>query len=148
VRAGLCLFLALAWSWLLWQASAPEMNPTLPADYLDRMRTDYPEAYRSEVLGEFRAGLTTLLDPDVSELLRELRGLERHRGPSGRDRVDHRPGQHDDLANAAAGALVLAAAVGTAVPVEYGERGGIPEEEIAGNWLDMDDKIREFLAGW
>jgi hypothetical protein len=62
--------------------------------------------------------------------------------------VDHRPGQHDDLANAAAGALVLAAAVGTAVPVEYGERGGIPEEEIAGNWLDMDDKIREFLAGW
>ena len=28
----------------------------------------------------------------------------------GRDLVDHPPGQHDDLANAAAGALVLAAA--------------------------------------
>jgi hypothetical protein len=223
---------------LVWQASAPQMNPTLPADYLARMETDDPEAYRSEVLGEFRAGVSTLLDPDslaavvasgirerapepgrryeafcdpasgsgkdaftlalaheqdgrqaldlvrawqpsfnpsgviaeaaelvkqyglrdvsgdryapgfVSEgfrahgvtyhaserdrsalflelvglvnssrvlllddpeLLRELRCLERRRGPSGRDRVDHRPGAHDDRANAAAGALVVAA---------------------------------------
>jgi len=223
---------------LIWQASAPAMNPTLPPDYLARMERDDPEAYRSEVLGEFRPGTTTLFDPDalspcvatgvrevspqpatpyhsfidaasgsgkdaftaaiahrdgervvldavrawappfnpsgviaeaavllkfyglrettgdryapgfVSEgfrshgiryqpserdrsalyldllpsvnagavvllddaaLLRELRGLERRRGTSGRDRVDHRPGSHDDRANAAAGALVLAA---------------------------------------
>jgi hypothetical protein len=46
---------------------------------------------------------------DLSDLLRELRGLERRRGTAGRDRVDHAPGQHDDRANAAAGALVLAA---------------------------------------
>jgi hypothetical protein len=52
------------------------------------------------------ARLAVLLDHP--ECLRELRGLERHRGASGRDRVDHRPGAHDDLANAAAGALVLA----------------------------------------
>jgi hypothetical protein len=45
---------------------------------------------------------------DHAECLREFRGLERHRGPSGRDRVDHRRGAHDDLANAVAGALVLA----------------------------------------
>jgi len=216
---------------LVWQADAPTMNPTLPADYLARMREDDPEAYRSEVLGEFRAGLSTLLDPeaigacvvpgrrelppvadlsysafvdpsggradaftlaighrdgeravvdalrawrppfnpagvvaeaaellrhyrvvsvtgdryagewpreqfrahgigydtaaaaksdlylglvahvngervelpDDPELLRELRGLERRRGPSGKDRVDHRPGAHDDRANAVAG---------------------------------------------
>jgi hypothetical protein len=223
---------------LVWQASAPDMNPTLPADYIERMREEDPEAYRSEVLGEFRTGVSTLLDPDalqaciaagvrelpfvhghdyvafadaasgsgkdsfalgiahkdgersildvcrtwappfnpsgviaecaallrryrlrrvtsdryapgfVSEqfrlhgidhdfsdrdrsaiylellpmvnagsvlllddpaLIRELRGLERRRGASGRDRVDHRPGSHDDRANAAAGALVLAA---------------------------------------
>ena len=221
---------------LVWQASAPEMNPTLPADYLARMAQDDPEAYRSEVLGEFRAGVATFLDPDaiaacvpedvrerrpvagvtyqafadpsggrqdaftvavahrdgeriildcvrawrppfnpsgvvaeaaellrtylvrevtgdrfsgewvaeafrecgitytvadgdrsaiylellplvnasravllnVPDLLRELHGLERRRGPSGRDRVDHRRGSHDDLANSAAGALVLA----------------------------------------
>jgi Terminase large subunit, T4likevirus-type, N-terminal len=225
-------------STLVWQASAPDMNPTLPADYLERMREDDPEAYRSEVLGEFRAGVSTFLNPealadcvakgrrenppsdgvaycmyadpasgsgkdafaaaaahrdgsrivldvvrawrppfnpsgaiaevaelakrygcytikgdryapgfvvegcaaqgieyqfseldrsrlyleflphvnagavelpDDPNLLRELRGLERRRGASGRDRVDHRPGNHDDLANAAAGAVVLAA---------------------------------------
>jgi hypothetical protein len=219
---------------LVWQGSAPEMNPTLPRDYLERMAEDDPEAYRAEVLGEFRAGVATLFDPerldavvvrgvrerppragaryvgfadpsggradkftvaiahaegdtavldavrawappfnpsgviaeaaallrsyaitqiqgdrysgefvaegfrgqgiryepspldrsaiylellprvnagavellDLSELLRELRGLERRRGASGRDRVDHMPGAHDDLANAAAGALL------------------------------------------
>lgn len=226
---------------LVWVASAPEMNPTLPADYLARMEAEDPEAYRSEVLGEFRAGVSSLLDPDAldacveagvrerapvlnppsghryvsfvdaasgsgkdafaaavahrdgergvldavrawrppfnpsgaiaecadllrayglretcgdryapgfvaegfracgikyvfserdrsaiylellpavnagavvlldaPDLLRELRGLERRRGASGRDRVDHRPGSHDDRANAAAGALVAA----------------------------------------
>lgn len=44
------------------RASAPEMNGTLPADYLERMAEDDPEAYRSEVLGEFRAGLSALLE--------------------------------------------------------------------------------------
>jgi hypothetical protein len=221
---------------LVWQASAPEMNPTLPADYLRRMADDDPEAYRAEVLGEFRAGVSTLFDPealepviargvrerppvpdaryvgfvdpsggradrftlaiahakrdtavldvvrawsppfnpsgviaeaaavlrtyrittvrgdrysgefvtegfreqgiryepapldrsqlylellprvnaatvqllDLPELLRELRGLERRRGASGRDRVDHVPGAHDDIANAVAGAVLAA----------------------------------------
>lgn len=232
---------------LVWQATAPEMNPLLPADYLDRMRDDDPEAYRSEVLGEFRAGLATLFDPealdacvmsgrrelppaagisyrafadpsggradtftlavghrageraivdamrawkppfnpaaavaeaaatlkaygvsrvsgdryagewpreafraagieydvasedrsalylgllpvvnagavellDLPDAMRELRGLERRRGTAGRDRVDHRPGAHDDRANAIAGLVSLlrpatAAAVGVA----------------------------------
>ena len=31
------------------------MNPTLRPDYLARMQETDPEAYRSEVLGEFRA---------------------------------------------------------------------------------------------
>jgi hypothetical protein len=231
---------------LIWQASAPEMNPTLPADYLERMAADDPDAYRSEVLGEFRAGVSTFLDPeaiaacvaanvrerqarpgvryvafadpsggrrdaftlaiahvdgdaavldvvrawsppfnptgvvseaadllrayrvstvqgdrysaefvaeafrahgvryqpserdrstlylellpainaghivllDVPELLRELRGLERRRGSRGRDRVDHGPGQHDDRANAAAGALIAALVVGRGISPE------------------------------
>src|SRR5581483_6486506 len=219
---------------LVWQATAPDMNPLLPADYLERMRADDPEAYRSEVLGEFRSGVATFFEPDALEacvvperrelppvdgvhyrafvdpsggtrdaftaaighrdgervvvdavrawkppfnpsgvveeiaallksyrlsgvtgdryagewpreafrhhgiryelasldrsalyleflpvvnagnvelpddtkLLRELRGLERRRGTAGRDRVDHRPGQHDDRANAVAGVVV------------------------------------------
>ncbi|MEI8084543.1 MAG: hypothetical protein WCI74_22115, partial [Actinomycetes bacterium] len=222
---------------LVWVGSAQDMNPTLPADYLARMQQDDPEAYHSEVLGEFRAGLSTFFSPealadcvatgvheqvhvadrmyvsfddpasgsgrdawtkaiahrngdrveldlirtwqppfnpsnviaesaalsknygiqhtsgdryapgfvssgfqafgvtyrptdqdrsaiylellplvnsgrvlllDDADLLRELRGLERRRGNGGRDRVDHRPGSHDDRANAAAGALVEA----------------------------------------
>ena len=50
---------------LVWQATAPTMHVGLPADYLARMEADDPEAYRSEVLGEFRAGLATLLDPEA-----------------------------------------------------------------------------------
>jgi hypothetical protein len=46
---------------------------------------------------------------DDPESLRELRGLERKRGSTGRDRVDHRPGAHDDRANAIAGVLTLVA---------------------------------------
>jgi hypothetical protein len=223
---------------LVWQASASEMNPTLPADYLDRMKEEDPEAYRSEVLGEFREGVASFIEEEALEacvahgrprelppaagisyqafvdpsggskdaftvsvghkdgecvvvdlvrgwkppfnptgvveeitalikgygisqvtgdryagewpreafrscgiayklseldrsrlylemlpqlnrgaielphdkaLLRELRGLERRRGPSGRDRVDHPPGSHDDLANAVAGCSYLCA---------------------------------------
>jgi hypothetical protein len=51
---------------LVWQASAADMNP-LPPDYSPRMREDDPEAYRSEVLGEFRSGVATFLDPDALE---------------------------------------------------------------------------------
>jgi hypothetical protein len=56
-------------STLIWKASAPKMNPTLPLDYLARMEQDDPEAYRLEVLGEFRAGLSTLLDPEAIGLV-------------------------------------------------------------------------------
>lgn len=220
---------------LIWKASAPAMNPLLPADYLERMKADDPEAYEAEVEGNFRAGVSTFLDPaaladvvdagirerapqrgvqyvayvdaasgsgkdsfavgiahkdgeravldvvrhwtppfnpsgviseasdlfrrfrirmaegdkyapgfvaegfrvhgityrpaplntsavymeflplvnagacsllDNARLLKELRGLERIRGQAGRDRVDHRRGEHDDTAVAAAGAVV------------------------------------------
>ncbi len=45
---------------LVWQATAPAMNPTLPADYLSRMEADDPEAYRSEVLGRVPRGRSEL----------------------------------------------------------------------------------------
>jgi hypothetical protein len=41
-------------------------------------------------------------------LVSQLSGLERRVGRSGKDSIDHRPGSHDDLANAAAGACVQA----------------------------------------
>lgn len=250
---------------LVWQASAPAMNPTLPVDYLARMAQDDPEAYRSEVLGEFRQGVSTFLDPDVIaasvdtgvrerppmpgtsyvafddpasgsggdawtkaiahreadrvvldvlrawvppfnpsgviaesaalskayglhgttgdryapgfvlegfrahgltyapstrdrstlylealpvlnagrirlldslDLLRELRGLERRRGSAGRDRIDHGPGQHDDRANAVAGALVLAAGRDAAKAAEFTRMClSIGDDEPRAAWL-------------
>jgi hypothetical protein len=62
-----------------------------------------------ELLPLVNSSTVRLLDQPA--LLRELHGLERRRGASGRDRIDHRPHAHDDQAIAAAGALVAAAQV-------------------------------------
>lgn len=263
---------------LVWQASAATMNPTLSADYLSRMERDDPEAHRSEVLGEFRAGIAQFLDPDaiaacvepgvrerepvagvsyfafadaasgsgkdsfacaiahrdgaravldavrawappfnpsgvcaeaadlarrygcrrvfgdryapgfVAEafrragveygaaprstsdgylellphvnagavlllddpaLLRELRGLERRRGAAGRDRVDHRPGAHDDRACAAAGALVLASARRRESLLVWGSDGRESREQTLARRQRRDDEaksLREHAA--
>jgi hypothetical protein len=45
---------------------------------------------------------------DHPRLLAQLAGLERRTARGGRDSIDHAPGGHDDVANAAAGALLLA----------------------------------------
>ena len=45
---------------------------------------------------------------DNAKLVAQLVSLERRVGRGGRDAIDHPPGAHDDLANAMAGALVLA----------------------------------------
>lgn len=46
---------------------------------------------------------------DVPRLAQQLCGLERRTARGGRDSIDHAPGAHDDLANAAMGALLLKA---------------------------------------
>jgi hypothetical protein len=64
------------------------------------------DLYR-EVLVLFNNGVVDLLDHP--RLLRQLSSLERRTGSSGRDIIDHSTGAHDDVANAACGALLLAA---------------------------------------
>ena len=59
-----------------------------------------------ELLTLVNTGGCRLLDHPT--LLRELRALERRPGNQGHDRVDHPRGGHDDYANSAAGALVIA----------------------------------------
>ena len=44
---------------------------------------------------------------DSKRLIAQLTGLERRAGRSGRDTIDHSPHAHDDVINAAAGALLL-----------------------------------------
>ena len=61
-------------------------------------------------------GRVELLDHKV--MIAELRGLERRTRSGGKDIVDHGRGAHDDAANSAAGACVLAAEGGARGPLE------------------------------
>ena len=54
---------------------------------------------------------------DNPRLVSQLCGLERRTARSGKDSIDHAPGQHDDIANAVAGACVLVGAGVTSLNV-------------------------------
>ncbi|WP_429912888.1 hypothetical protein [Glycocaulis sp.] len=64
------------------------------------------DLYR-ELLPRLSAGEVRLLDNP--RLLSQLTSLERKTARGGRDSIDHAPGAHDDVINAAAGALLAAA---------------------------------------
>ncbi len=68
---------------------------------------DVSERNKSTIYGEFLPALNgrriRLLDQP--RLIGQLVNLERRTARGGRDSVDHAPGAHDDIANAAAGAL-------------------------------------------
>jgi hypothetical protein len=69
------------------------------------------------------SGALTLLDNN--KLIAQLIGLERRARAGGRDTIDHGPGAHDDLCNAAAGALTLtdkAAPANFNRPIQYPDR--------------------------
>jgi hypothetical protein len=63
------------------------------------------ELYR-DLLPELNSGQCALLDNQ--RLVTQFVALERRTSRGGRDVIDHPPGSHDDLANAVAGALLLA----------------------------------------
>lgn len=69
------------------------------------------EKFKSDIYKELlpllNSGRVELLDHP--RLLAQLAGLERRTARGGRDTIDHGPHGHDDVANSAAGALVLAA---------------------------------------
>jgi hypothetical protein len=58
------------------------------------------------LLPALNSGRAELLD--IPRLTSQLSSLERRTARSGKDSIDHAPGSHDDVANAAAGALVAA----------------------------------------
>jgi hypothetical protein len=60
-----------------------------------------------EALAALNAARVELLDHP--KLVNQLCSLERRTARGGKDSIDHPPGSHDDLCNAALGALVLAA---------------------------------------
>lgn len=65
------------------------------------------DLYR-DFLPAINSGRIELLD--IPRLTAQLVGLERRTARGGRDSIDHAPGAHDDVANAAVGSLVMATA--------------------------------------
>jgi hypothetical protein len=63
-------------------------------------------AIYSDALPLFTTGRAKLLDN--RRLVTQLASLERKTSSQGKDKIDHGPGGHDDAANVAAGAMVLA----------------------------------------
>lgn len=86
-----------------------------PREQFRKAGIDYRPSERTkselylELLAPLNSGRVELLDHE--KLLTQLCRLERRTSRSGKDSVDHGPGAHDDLINAAAGALVVARAV-------------------------------------
>ena len=68
-----------------------------------------------ELLPLINSGRAALLDD--KRLVAQIVGLERRTSRAGKDSIDHAPGAHDDVANAAAGALVYASQNEPEVPV-------------------------------
>ena len=120
------------------------------------------EIYK-ELLAPLNSGSIELLDNP--KLIAQLRGLERRTARGGKDSIDHQPNAHDDLINAAAGALVrciggrepgdIGVSFGFAQdyyvqhghypgPEVYaGERGRIMKKygfDEAGNWLGEEEQ--------
>lgn len=79
------------------------------------------DLYR-DLLPLVNSGMVELLN--APRLVAQLVGLERRTARGGRDSIDHGPGGHDDVVNAAAGALVLAVrgAVGFVGPKMWAAR--------------------------
>ncbi len=103
---------------LIWQAAAPDMNPKLPKDYLARMEADDPDAYRSEVLGEFRAGIASLFDPETLDVL-----VDRGRRESLPEKGVHYAAHYDSSGGRAdAAALAVAHRSGQVIHVDLVRR--------------------------
>jgi hypothetical protein len=86
--------------------------------------------------------------PADAKLLAELRSLERRRGVAGRDRVDHRPGSHDDRANSVAGVVYVASTRGPYdIDVLLNDNGGKPMDPGTLQILRLN-QARQFRRWW
>lgn len=95
----------------VWRVTGDAFAGQWPREQFSKRGIDYrtAELTRSELYLELLPALTSgqVELPDNDRLKMQLVSLERRTGRSGRDSVDHAPGGgHDDLANAAAGAVV------------------------------------------
>lgn len=103
-------FAALLQSYGVYVATADRFAGEFPTEQMGKhtIMVNPCERSKSEIYREFlprlNSGSVELLD--LPRLHTQLTGLERRTARGGRDRIDHVPGGHDDVANAACGALV------------------------------------------
>ena len=92
-------------------------------------------------LAVINSGRTELLDHE--KLVNQLCGLKRRTGTQGRDTIDHSAGAHDDVANAACGALFLARD-------SFADNSLIEFEKanLAGKYNAETDAAKRFREGW
>ena len=86
------------------------------------------------LLPALNSGRVGLLGP--RGLVAQLCGLERRTSRGGKDSVDHPPNSHDDLANAAAGALVLVSQAQCQPGIIFV---GAPRRPALDDWLNAKD---------
>jgi hypothetical protein len=110
-----------------------------PKDVTKRVSLVKSDIYK-ETLPMLNAGRVSLLDHD--RLRRQLVSLERRTGSTGRDSIDHPPGAHDDLANAACGALLLALRGASVRPM-----GGTPSARVSVGIVPAARRLGELGTG-
>jgi hypothetical protein len=107
-------FAAILARWNLRKATSDRWGGSWPVEQFKKrgITIEPSEKTKSDIYAAF----LPMLNSHVVELLDDRRltaqllGLERRTAWGGRDSIDHRPGAHDDVINAAAGALVLVGA--------------------------------------
>jgi hypothetical protein len=110
-------FVSLLKSYRLHSVSGDRFGGEFPRQQFNKRGIRYipSERNKSEIYRDFLPLLNSgrVVLPRNDRLIRQLTSLERTtaRG-SGRDNIDHPAGQHDDVANAVAGAAVLAGSFG------------------------------------
>ncbi len=110
-------FVALLTAYRLNEVTGDRWGGEFVREQFERRAVSYvvSERTKSEIYRE----LLPLLNSRRAELLdlprlgAQLGGLERRTARGGRDSIDHAPGAHDDMINAAAGALVSAIGIGS-----------------------------------
>lgn len=105
-------FAALLKSYRIYQVTGDRYAGEWPREQFSKRGVRYvtaaktkSELYR-DMLPLINSGRLELLDNE--QLIRELCSLERKTAGGGREVIDHAPGSHDDLVNAAAGVIDLA----------------------------------------
>ena len=105
-------FAALLRSYRIKQVTGDRFAGGFPPEAFNRYGISYRPAPRTksdayvDLLALLNNGSVVL--PRHERLVAQLVGLERRTARSGKDSIDHGPGAHDDVANAVAGAALLA----------------------------------------